>query len=79
VKPRRISNQLTYKLRSYKFNSHSHVLHKVRNILEIRRSLKHKVITNQVYNKVAKANSFEITHTLSLDIVPDNDQVSQKQ
>jgi hypothetical protein len=55
VKPRQISNQPTYKPRSYKFNSHSHILHKVRNITEIHWSLKHKVIVNQVHNKVAEA------------------------
>jgi hypothetical protein len=62
MKPRRISNQPTYKPRSYKFSSHSHILHKVRNNIEIHQSLKHKVITNQVYNKVAEANSFKTTH-----------------
>jgi hypothetical protein len=63
VKPRSISNQPTNKPRSYKFSSHSHILHKVRNIIEIHRSLKHKVITNQVHNKIAQASSFETSHT----------------
>jgi hypothetical protein len=58
MKPRRISNQPTYKPRSYKFSSHRHILHKVRNNTEIHRSLEHKVITNQVQYKVAEANSF---------------------
>jgi hypothetical protein len=38
---------------------------KLRNIIEIHRSLKHKVITNQIHNKVAEANSFKTTHTFS--------------
>jgi hypothetical protein len=67
VKPRLISNQPTYKptykLRSYKFNSHSHILHNVYNNIEIRRSLKHKVIKNHVHNKVAEANSLKTTQT----------------
>jgi hypothetical protein len=32
-KSQRISNQPTYKPRSYKFSSHSHILHKVRNTI----------------------------------------------
>jgi hypothetical protein len=78
VKPRRISNQPTYKPRSYKFSSHRHILHKVRNNIETHRSLKHKVITNQVHNKVAKANSFKTTHTFSSDTVSGDSHVQQK-
>jgi hypothetical protein len=63
MKSRRISNQPTDKPRSYKFSSHSRILHKVRNIIEIHRSLKHRIITNQVHNKVTKANSLKTTHT----------------
>jgi hypothetical protein len=64
MKPRRISNQPTYKPRSYKFSSYSHILHKVHNIIEIHRSLKHKVITKQVHNKVAEAVVLRLhTHT----------------
>jgi hypothetical protein len=55
------------------------MLYKVRNIIRIHQNLEHKVITTQVYNKVAEANSFETPHTLSSDIVPDNGQVPQKQ
>jgi hypothetical protein len=51
MKSRWISNQPTYKPKSYKFNSHNHILHKVRNNTEIHRSLKYKVITNQVHKK----------------------------
>jgi hypothetical protein len=68
MKSRRSSNQPTYKPRSYKFSSHNHILHKVCNITEIHQSLKHKVITNQVYNEIAKANSFKITHTRLVQI-----------
>jgi hypothetical protein len=78
VKPRRISNQLTYKSRSYKFSSHSHILHKVRNNIEIHRSLKHKVITNQVQSKVAEANSFKTTHIFSSDTMSRDSHVQQK-
>jgi hypothetical protein len=79
MKPRKISNQPTYKPRSYKFSSHVHILHKVSNLIEIHRSLKHKVITNQVHNKVAEANSFETSHThLVWIIVPTSSQVQQK-
>jgi hypothetical protein len=78
MKPRWILNQPTYKPRSYKFSSHSHILHKVGNNIETHRSLKHKVITNQVHNKVAEANSFKTTHTFSSDIVPDDSHVQQK-
>jgi hypothetical protein len=78
VKLRRISNQLTYKPRLYKFNSHSHILHKVRNNIEIHQSLKHKVITNQVHKKVAEANSFKTTHTFSSDTVSGDSHVQQK-
>jgi hypothetical protein len=64
MKSQQISNQLTYKSRSYKFSSHSHILHKVHNIIEIHQSIKHKVITNQVHKKVVKANSLRLhTHT----------------
>jgi hypothetical protein len=75
MKPRRISNQPTYKLRSYRFSSHSYILHKVRNNIKIHRSLKHKVITNQVHKKVAEANSFKTTHTFSSDTVPKDSHV----
>jgi hypothetical protein len=68
MKPRRISNQPTYKLRSYKFSSHNYILHKVRNISWIHRSLEHKVITNQVHTETAKANSFKATHTCLVQI-----------
>jgi hypothetical protein len=78
VKPRRILNQPTYKPKSYKFNSHSHILHKVRNNTEIHRSLKHKVITNQVHKKVAEVKSFKTTHTFSSDTVLGDSQVHQK-
>jgi hypothetical protein len=64
MKSRRISNQPTYQPRSYKFSSHIHILYKVHNIIEIHWSLKYKVITNQVDNKVAEANSLRLhTHT----------------
>jgi hypothetical protein len=69
MKPRRISNQPTYKPRSYKFSSHSHILHKVHNNIITHRSLEHKVITNQVHTKVAEVNSFKTTHTFSSDTV----------
>jgi hypothetical protein len=78
VKPRRILNQPTYKPRSYKFSSHSHILHKVRNNIETHRSLKYKVITNQVHAKVAEANSFKTTHLFSLDTVLGDSHVQQK-
>jgi hypothetical protein len=78
VKSRRISNQPTYKPRSYKFSSHSHILHKVRNNIETHQSLKHKVITNQVHTKIAKANSFKTSHTFSSDTMPGDSQVQQK-
>jgi hypothetical protein len=67
MKPRRILNQPTYKPRSYKFNSHSLMLHKVHNDSWIHQSLEHKVITNQVQNKVAETNSF-IKHTLLVQL-----------
>jgi hypothetical protein len=76
MKSRRISNQPTYQPRSYKFSSHSHILHKLRNIIEIHRSLKHKVITNQIHNKVAKTNSSRrYTHTFSLNTVSGDSHV----
>jgi hypothetical protein len=77
VKARWISNQPTYKLRSYKFSSHSHILHKVHNNIETHRSLKYKVITNQVHNKVAEANSFKTTHAhpFSSDTLPGDTHV----
>jgi hypothetical protein len=109
VKPRRISNQSTYKPRSYKFSSHSHilppsiyvcrpesvsvrktrfsrdrhlgtegVLHKIRNISWIHRSLEHKVITNQVHNEIAEANSFKATHTFSSYTVSGDSHFQQK-
>jgi hypothetical protein len=78
MKSRRISNQATYKPRSYKFSSHSHILYKVRNNIEIHRILKHKVITNQVHNEIAKANSFKATHTFSSDTVPGDSHFQQK-
>jgi hypothetical protein len=56
------TNQPTYKPISYKFSRHSHILHKVRNIIRIHRSLEYKVITNQIHNKVVEAISFETTH-----------------
>jgi hypothetical protein len=68
MKPRRISNQPIYKPRLYKFSSHSHILHKVHNNAEIHQSLKHKVITNQVHNVIAEANSFKATHTCLVQI-----------
>jgi hypothetical protein len=78
MKLRRISNQPIYKPKLYKFSSHSHILYKVRNIIEIHRSLKHKVITNQIHKKVLEANNFKITHTFSSDTVPGDSQVQQK-
>jgi hypothetical protein len=78
VKPRRISNQLTYKPRLYKFSSHSHILHKVHNNIGTYQSLEHKVITNQVHTKVAEANSFKTKHTFSLDTVPEDSHIPQK-
>jgi hypothetical protein len=69
VKPQRISNQPTYKPRSYKFSSHSHILHKVHNNSGIHQSLGHKVTTTQVHIEIAEANSFKATHTFSLDTV----------
>jgi hypothetical protein len=72
VKPRRILNQPRYKPRSYKFSSHNHILHKVRNITEVHQSLKHKVITNQVHNETVKTNSFKATQTFSSDTVPED-------
>jgi hypothetical protein len=79
MKPQRISNHPTYKPRSYKFSSHSHILHKVCNIIEIHRSLKHKVITNQIHNKVAEAISFETSYThLVWIIVLDSSHIQQK-
>jgi hypothetical protein len=78
VKPRRISNQPTYKPRSYKFSSHSHILHKVRNNTEIHQSLKHTVMKNQVHNKVAEAISFKATHTFSSNTVPVDSHFQQK-
>ena len=68
MKPQRISNQSTYKPRSYKFSSHHHMLHKVRNDSRIHQSLKYKVITNQVQSEIAEANSFKATHTLLVQI-----------
>ena len=68
MKPRRISNQSTYKPRSYKFSSHRHMLHKVRNDSRIHQSLGYKVITNQVQSEIAEANSFEVTHRLLVQI-----------
>jgi hypothetical protein len=78
VKPWRISNQPTYKPRSYKFSNHNHILHKVRNNIKLHRSLKHQVITNQVHNKIAEANTFKTTHTFSSDTVLGDSQVQQK-
>jgi Na+/phosphate symporter len=78
MKPRRILNQPTYKPRSYKFSSHNHILHKVHNNIKTHRSLKHKVITNQVHNQVVEANSFKITHIFSSDIVPRDNHIQQK-
>jgi hypothetical protein len=78
VKPRRISNQPTYKSRSYKFSSHSHILYKVCNISWIHQSLEHKVITNQVHNEIAEANSFKATHMFSLDKVSGDSHFQQK-
>jgi hypothetical protein len=80
VKSRRILNQQTYKSRLYKFSRHNYILHKVRKIIEIHRSLKHKVITNQVHNKVAEANSLRLhTHPHVVQIiVPANSHVQQK-
>jgi hypothetical protein len=68
MKSWKISNQPTYKPRTYKFSSHSHILHKVRNDSWIHRSLEHKVITTQVHTEIAEANSFKShTHTFSSD------------
>jgi hypothetical protein len=78
VKSQWISNQPTYKPRSYKFSSHSHILHKVHNNIETPRTLKHKVITNQVHTKVVEANSLKITHMFSSDTVPGDSHVQQK-
>jgi hypothetical protein len=78
VKQRRISNQPTYKPKSYKFSSHSHILHKVRNNTEIHQSLKHKVITNQVRNEIAEPISFKATHTFSSDTVSRDSHFQQK-
>jgi hypothetical protein len=54
------------------------MLHKVRNNTEIHQSLKHKVITNQVHNEIAEANSFKATHTFSSDTVPGDSHFIQK-
>jgi hypothetical protein len=54
------------------------MLHKVRNNIEIHWSLKHKVITNQVHNKVVKANSFKTTHTFSSDTVLGDSHIQRK-
>jgi hypothetical protein len=54
------------------------MLHKVRNNIETHRSLKHKVITNQVHNKVAEANSFKTTHTFSSDTVLGDSHIQRK-
>jgi hypothetical protein len=51
------------------------MLHKIRNNTKIHRSLKHKVITNQIQNKVAEANSLKTTHTFSSDTVPEDSHV----
>jgi hypothetical protein len=68
MKLRRISKQPTYKPRSYKSSSHSLILHKVHNNIEIHWSLKHKVIINQVHTKVAEANSFKTIQTRLIQI-----------
>ena len=68
MKPRRISNQSTYKPRSYKFSNHRHMLHKVRNDNWIHRSLEHKVITTQVQTEIAEANCFKATHILLVQL-----------
>ena len=73
MKLRRISNQSTYKPRSYKFSKYRHKLHKVRN-----QSLEYKVITTQVQTEVAKANSFKATHTFSSDTMPVGSHLQQK-
>ena len=68
MKPRRISNQSTYKPRLYKFSNYRHMLYKVRNDSWIHQSLEHKVITTQVQTEIAEANSFKATHTLLVQI-----------
>ena len=78
MKPRRISNQLTYKPRSYKFSNHRPMLHKVRNDSWIHQSLEHKVITTQVQTEIAEANSFKATHTFDSDTVPVGSHLQQK-
>jgi hypothetical protein len=54
------------------------MLHKVHNDNWIHRSLEYKVITNQVYNKVAEASSFKTTHTFCSDTVPAGSHLQQK-
>jgi hypothetical protein len=78
VKSRRISNQPTYKPRSYWFSNHLYMLHKVRNDSWIHRSSEHKVITNQVQINIAEASSFKTTHTFSSDTVPVGSHLQQK-
>ena len=78
MKPRRISNQSTYKPRSYKFSKYRHTLHKVRNHSWVHQSLKHKVITVQVQTEIAEANSFKATHTFSSDTMPVGSHFQQK-
>ena len=80
MKSRRISNQSTYKPRSYKFSKYHHTLHKVRNHSWVHQSLKHKVITTQVQTEIAEANSFKATHThtFSSDTMPVGSHLQQK-
>ena len=78
MKPRRISNQSTFKPRSYKFSKYRHTLHKVRNHSWVHQSLKHKVITIQVQTEIAEANSFKTTHTFDSEKVPVGSHLQQK-
>jgi hypothetical protein len=67
MKSRRISNQPTYKSRSYKLAAIVTYYIKFATSFRIHLSSEYKVITKQVHNKVAEANSFETSHTLSLN------------
>ena len=78
MKPRRISNQSTYKPRSYKFSKYRHTLHKVRNHSWVHQSLEYKVITNPVQSEIAEASSFKATHTFSSDTMPVGSHLQQK-
>ena len=78
MKQRKISNQSTYKPRSYKFSKYRHMLHKVYNHSWVHQSLEYKVITNQVQTEIAEANSFKATHTFSSDTMPVGSHLQQK-